>query len=182
MKIGYNRAARMIERITPLEAFLAKLDADPPQRVAGKAVYLAGSRNLTPSPLIRCLKHFKVLHEEIAVLTIMATDAPRVAREEKVTIDTLRPGIHRIIARFGYMEEPNVPYVLALLREQGPDFRLEETSFFLGRERLLPAKRPSIPVWRNRLFAFLSRNALSATAYFKIPPERVIEVGSQIEM
>ena len=99
-----------------------------------------------------------------------------------MTIETLRPGIHRITARFGFMEEPNVPYVLALVREKGPDFPPEETSFFLGRERLLPAKRPLMPVWRTRVFAFMSRNALGATTYFKIPPERVIEVGSQIEI
>jgi len=154
----------------------------PLQRVAGKAVYLAGSKEFAPPAMIGCLKHNKVLHEEVAVLTILTTDTPRVRREDKVTIETLQAGIYRITARFGFMEEPSVPYVLALVRERGPDFPLEDTSFFLGRERLLPAKRPRLGKWRTRVFAFMSRNALGATTTFAIPPERVIEVGSQMKL
>ncbi|MDX1389905.1 MAG: potassium transporter Kup, partial [Acidobacteriota bacterium] len=107
---------------------------------------------------------------------------PRVPRDEKILVEDLAPGVHRITAHFGFMEEPNVPYVLALAREKGLDLPLEETSFFLGRERLLPARHPRMPLWRTRLFAFLNRNALGATTYFKIPPERVVEIGSQVEM
>jgi KUP system potassium uptake protein len=173
---------RMIERLMPLEEFLSKIDADPPVRVPGKAVYLAGSPNLAPSALIGCLKHNKMLHKEIAVLTILTADTPRVPRDEKILIETLRPSFYRITARFGFMEEPNAPYVLALVREVGPDFPLEKASFFLGRERLLPAKRSSMPLWRNRVFAFLSRNAQGATSHFKLPPERVIEFGTQVEL
>jgi len=181
---GRDLLADRINRHTlSLDDFLAHIATDPPPRVEGKAVYLAGSQNLAPPALIWSLKHHKVLHEEVAVLTILTAELPRVPREEKLKIETPQPGIHRITARFGFMEEPNVPYVLALARETGPDFPLQETSFFLGREKLLPAKRrPSMPVWRNRVFAFMSRNALGATTYFQIPPDRVVEVGAQIEL
>ncbi len=172
----------LAERTIPLTQFVSEIAKNRPMRVPGKAVYLARDAELTPQPLSGCLIHNKVLHEEIVVLTILTTDTPRVPREDKVTIVEMAPGAHRITARFGFREEPNVPYVLALARERGLDLPLEETSFFLGRERLLPARRPRMPIWRNRLFAFLNSNALGATTYFKIPPERVVEVGSQIEM
>ncbi len=175
-------ARRLAERTVPLEDFLSAVSTNPPPYVSGKAVYLAKNTEFAPLALSGCLRHNKVLHEEIAVLTIHTTDTPRVERDQKVEVEELAPSVYRITSRFGFMEEPNVPYVLALVREKGPDFPLDETSFFLGRERLFPAKHPSMPVWRNRLFAFLTRNALGATTYFKIPPERVIEVGTQIEI
>jgi len=172
----------LAERTVPLQQFLSRISKQPPLRVPGRAVYLARDAELTPQPLSGCLRHNKVLHEEIVVLTLLTTDTPRVPRDDKLRVEERAPGVRRVVARFGYTEEPNVPYVLALARERGLDLPLEETSFFLGRERLIPARHPLMPFWRTRLFAFLNHNAQSATTYFKIPPERVVEIGSQIEM
>ncbi len=124
----------------------------------------------------------KILHDQVASLVIESPDVPRVPREEKVEVQNLGRGFYRMVGRFGFMEEPNVPYVLALANEEGLDFKLEEVSFFLGRERLLSARRPSLPRWRRSLFSILSRNALGATSFFRIPPGQVIELGTQIEL
>lgn len=166
----------------PLEAFLRELQAEPPVRIPGKAVYLAGATAVTPSALLRNLKHNRTLHDEVAILTLLTEDIPSVNRDDKVTVEKLAAGFYRMVAHFGFMEEPNVPYALALAREKGLPFELAEVSFFLGRERLMPARQPAMSVWRLRLFMFMSRNALGISDYFRIPPEQVVELGAQIEI
>jgi KUP system potassium uptake protein len=175
-------AERMQARSESLDRFVANITAEPPLRVAGKAVFLSGNPGITPPSLRHNLKHNKVLHSEVAVLTIATKEIPRVPRDEKVEVNEIGPGFYGVEARFGFMEEPNVPYVLALAEEKGMHFELDETSFFLGRERLLPRKEPGMRLWRSNIFAFMSRNALNATAFFHIPPEQVVELGAQIEI
>ena len=165
----------------PPARFAHHLPADA-SRVPGKAVFLAGRPQVTPPALVHNLKHNHAIHEQVAVLTVLSEDRPRVPRDQKVSVEKLENGFFRIVAHYGFMEDPNVPHVLALAREQGLDFELDEVSFFLGRETLLPDRHPLMPVWRERIFAFMSRNAQGPTAFFGIPPEQVVELGAQVKI
>ncbi len=165
----------------PLARFAHSLPADA-SRVPGKAVFLAGRLHVTPPALINNLKHNHAIHEEVAVLTVLTEDRPRVPREQKVSVEKLENGFFQVVAHYGFMEDPNVPHVLALAREKGLDFELGEVSFFLGRETLRPARHPLMPIWRERIFAFMSRNAQGPTAFFGIPPEQVVELGTQVKI
>jgi KUP system potassium uptake protein len=168
---------------TPLiDQFVKDIARHPPMRVPGKAVYLASRPLGVPPPLVINLEHNKVLHEQIAILNIQTRHIPRVDREDKVQVYPLGHGFWGINAQYGFMEEPNVPYALALAREEGLDFALDEVVFVLGRESIVPHRRPVMSYWREIVFAFLSRNAMDATRFFKIPPEQVVEVGSRVEM
>ncbi len=173
---------KMYANNPPLGKFMAQIIDDPPIRVPGKAVYLAGQANLTPPALLHNLHHNKMLHSEIAILTVIVEESPEIPRDEKVEVETLGNSFYRITARHGFMEEPNVPYFLALAKEKGVDFDPEKVSFILGRERLLPDRRPMMQIWRETVFGFVAHNTVGPTAYFKIPPERVIEIGAQIEI
>ncbi len=165
-----------------VEEFLADLERNPPHRISRKAVFMTGNPASPPPALLHNLKHNRVLHAEIALLTVSTEEVPRVPRDEKVAVEDLGNGFHRITARYGYMESPNIPHVLALAREQGLNFTLEQTSFFLGRERILSERHPRMPRWQRRIFAFMSRNAFGATAYFQIPSSQVVEMGTQVEL
>jgi KUP system potassium uptake protein len=123
-----------------------------------------------------------VLHEQVVLLTILSEDVPHVPAEERVEVEPLEQGFVRVIARYGFMENPNIPDILKRGREQGLQFQLMNTSFFLGRETLIPAKKPAMPMWREALFGWMSRNARSATSFFRIPPNRVVELGTQVEL
>ena len=166
-----------------MEDFLASIERHPPHRVDGRAVFMTGNRGTVPTALLHNLKHNRILHTHVALLTIVTDEeSPRVPREEKIQIEDLGHGFHRIVARYGFMEEPNVPHLLAMAGENGLDFPLEQTSFFLGRERLLSRRRPQMPRWRRRLFALMARNAINATEFFSIPAGRVVELGTQVEL
>lgn len=164
------------------EDFLAEIGTNPPTRVPGKAVFMAGGSDTVPPALLHNLKHNKILHTEVALITVTTEEVPRIPRSEKVDVRDLGQGFHRVLARYGFMEEPNIPYVLALAREKGLDFELSEVSFFLGREHLLPDRRPMMAVWREKIFAIMTHNAQGATAYFHLPPDQVVELGAQIEI
>jgi KUP system potassium uptake protein len=165
-----------------IEDFLRELPQRNIARVEGKAVFMAGGAETVPPALLQNLKHNKILHANVIFMTLVTEEVPRVAREEKVEVDDLGQGFHRVVAHYGFMEEPNVPYVLALAREKGLDCELEEVSFFLGREQLRPDRRPALSLWREKLFATMSRNAQNATAFFHLPAEQVIELGAQVEI
>jgi KUP system potassium uptake protein len=175
-------ADKLYSKNPTLEDFVAGLAASSPARVPGKAVFLAGNPSAAPPALVQNLKHNKIIHDATAILTIKTEEIPKVPRDEKVTVKNLGQSIYVITARYGFMEDPNVPHVLALAREKGLDFSLEDISFFIGRERIMPDRKPLMPVWRERIFSFLSRNAVGATAFFHIPPEQVVEFGSQVEI
>jgi KUP system potassium uptake protein len=172
---------RVYEQGEPLEQFAGEISADT-LRVPGKAVFLAGRPQITPPALIHNLKHNHAIHENVAVVTVLTEETPRVPRDEKVSVERLENGFFRVVARYGFMEDPNVPHVLALAREKGLDFEIAEVSFFLGRETLLPDRHPLMPIWRERIFAFMSRNAQSPTAFFGIPPDQVVELGTQVKI
>lgn len=166
----------------PIDELVREIGQNPPNRVEGKAIYLASTPLAVPPALLLNLEHNKVLHEQVAILNIATREVPRVDRENKVEVYPLDHGLWGITAQYGFMEEPNVPYVLALAREQGLEFALDEVVFFVGRESIVAHRRPEMSFWREAIFSFLSRNAMDATRFFKIPPEQVVEIGAQVEL
>jgi KUP system potassium uptake protein len=154
----------------------------PPLRVPGTAVFMTGNPEGAPPALLHNLKHNKVLHEQVVLLTILSEEVPHVPAAERVEVEPLEQGVVRVMARYGFMEQPGIPDILKRCREQGLQFQLMGTSFFLGRETLIPSKKPGMAVWREALFSWMSRNARSATSFFRIPPNRVVELGAQVEL
>ncbi|WNG32780.1 potassium transporter Kup [Archangium violaceum] len=166
----------------PLKQLLESFGDHPPVRVPGTAIFMTGNPEGTPPALLHNLKHNKVLHEQVMLLTIASEEVPHVPPEERVEVIKLEEGFVRVIARYGFMENPSIPDILKRAREKGLQFNLMGTSFFLGRETLIPSKKPGMAMWREALFSWMSRNARSATAYFRIPPNRVVELGAQVEL
>ena len=175
-------AKRMNEKTVPLKLLLADWAAEPPIRVPGTAVFMYGSPDGTPPALVHNLTHNKVLHEKIVFLTVITEDVPQVGAEQRVTVKRTGKGFHTVIARYGFMQDPDITDVLAACKANGLNIPLEGTTFFLGRETLIASDRPGMAIWREHLFAFMSRNAWRATAFFKIPPNQVFEVGAQVEL
>lgn len=173
---------RLQARVVPLESFLETLASQAIVRVRGHAVYMTGNPWVTPPALLMMIQHQHSLHKRVVVLSIENVRVPHVRGERRLHVEDLGSGIHRVIARYGFMEMPNVLHVLERLRERGLELPLAETTFFLGRERLMAKRGPLLARWRVGLFSFLARNSQRATAFFNIPPDRVIEVGSQIEV
>jgi KUP system potassium uptake protein len=137
----------------------------------------------TPPALIHNVEHNKVLHERVVLLTVKTLQLPHVEPKDRVSIEPLSQEFYRFIINYGFMEDPDLPNVLENLEPQhGLVFDMDQTTFFLGRETVIAGKHPGMMIWREKLFAFMSRNASSATAYFCLPPDRVVELGSQIEM
>jgi KUP system potassium uptake protein len=136
----------------------------------------------TPPALLHNLKHNKVLHQQIVILNVRTEDVAHVAPPERVTAETLGEGFCRVRIRYGFMDEPNIPEALSgLLRDL---FKVDamQLSYFLGRENLIPSSKPGMALWREVLFVWMSRNAQTATTYFRLPPNRVVELGAQIEL
>ena len=173
---------RMMEKSVPLKLLLADLAAEPPIRVPGTAVFMYGNADGTPPALVHNLAHNKVLHEKVVFLTVITEDFPHVAGAERVAVKRIGKGFHSVVARYGFMEDPDIDEILEACKRQQLDIPIEGTTFFLGRETLIASDRPGMALWRERLFAFMTRNALRATAFFKIPPNQVFEVGAQIEL
>ncbi|MFP5222731.1 MAG: potassium transporter Kup [Acidobacteriota bacterium] len=166
----------------PVDIFLRDIAEYRPQRTSGTAVFMSISPEGVPHTLLHHFKHNEAMHERIVLLSILATESPQVAPEDRVTIEDLGQGFHRIIARYGYMESPRVPEILELATEKGLPLDVYSTSFFLGRETLLTTGDAPMAQWRKTLFAFMSRNAWNATSFFNIPPGRVVELGNQVEL
>ena len=164
----------------PLASFLARLPQSRTVRVPGLAVFLTGNPDYVPGALLHNLKHNKVLHERVLFVTVLNLDVPEVPQAERTTVEELAPGIHRVVTRYGFMESPNIPRDLAGLRAQGVDFDPMQASYFLGRETLVAATVPRMPVWRLYLFLVMARNAVSATEFFRIPSDRVVELGVRV--
>jgi len=175
-------AKRMLEKTVPLKMLLADLAAEPPIRVPGTAMFMYGTTDGTPPALVHNLAHNKVLHEKIVFLTVVTEDVPHVASAERAIVKRIGKGFYSVVARYGFMEDPDIEDVLSACRVQSLDIRIEGTTFFLGRETLVASERPGMAEWREKLFAFMSRNALRATAFFKIPANQVFEVGAQVEL
>jgi len=175
-------ATRFMERLHPLETFLANIAARPPHRVDGTAVFMTSNSDGTPPTLLHNLHHNKILHERIILLTVVTMDGPTVAPEHRVTVTPLRLGFFRVRVCYGFTEDPDVPAALEQAVFPGPSLVPADTTYFLGTETLLATDRPGLPMWRERLFVLMSRNALRATTFFRIPPERVVELGMQVEL
>ncbi|MGZ5278345.1 MAG: potassium transporter Kup [Pseudobdellovibrionaceae bacterium] len=175
-------AERLKARSIPMTDFIAMLGVNPPRRVEGSAIYMTGDTWGVPVPLLHNLKHNKVMHSQIAILTIKTLEVPFVNKRDRVQIEPLAPQFYRIIANYGFTEIPKIKHILEACRERGMPFPIQETTFVLGRETILPTGDPTLSVWREKIFAFMARNAERPTAFFKIPPNQVIEVGIQVEI
>ena len=163
--------------LTVLTGSLAKKDM---HLVDGTAVFLTGDPESAPTALLHSLKHYKVLHRSNIILSLVTEDRPRVPTDERAEIARIDELFTRIILKFGFMEQPNVPKALAQLRRQGLKFDIMTTSFFLSRRTLKPSKTSGMPIWQDKMFIIMARNASEATAYFQIPTGRVVEIGTQV--
>jgi KUP system potassium uptake protein len=162
--------------------FLKSIARRSPPRVSGTAVFMDRTIDEIPLPLLHNLKHNKVLHEKVVLLTIVTEEVPYVSDEEQAEVRDLGAGLYRLVARYGFMETPEVPALLANVDIPGVSFDPASTTFFLGRETLLATSRPGMAIWRERLFSWMVRNAEGAALYFRLPPNRVVELGAQIEL
>ena len=173
--------ARLTEMSLPMKVFV-KSAVPSATRVPGTAVFLTSSENGVPPALLHNLKHNKVLHERVFLLTIKIEDVPYVKAEKRSSVQDFGHGFWRILLRYGFMEEINVPAALAKIQECGPTCKPMDTSYFLSRQTLLTSSRPAMAVWREKLFAWMMRNAETAMEFFKLPTNRVVELGSQVEI
>jgi KUP system potassium uptake protein len=175
-------AGRFNVSLMPLSALLEDLEATKPHRVRGTAVFMSGNSDGTPPVLLHHLKHNQVLHRQVVLLSIVPRDVPTVPKEDQIEVQEQGNGFFRVIWNSGFMETPNVPQVLLRARAEGLVCEPSTTSYFLGRETLLTSGKSPMMLWRKLLFAFVSRNALSATSYFGLPPGRVVELGMQVDL
>jgi KUP system potassium uptake protein len=175
-------ASRFGVSLMPLSALLEDLESTKPHRVRGTAVFMSGNSDGTPPVLLHHLKHNQVLHRQVVLLSIVPRDVPTVPKEEQIEVIEKGNGFYRIIWNSGFMETPNVPQILLRARAEGLVCEPSTTSYFLGRETLLTSGKSTMMLWRKLLFAFVSRNALSATSYFGLPPGRVVELGMQVDL
>ena len=173
--------SRMNEASLPMEIFI-KSAAPSAARVPGTAVFMTSSASGVPHALLHNLKHNKVLHERVILLTVRIEDVPYVTPEKRLETKDYGQGFYRVILRYGFMEEIDVPSALAQLKQIGPQCKMMDTSFFLARQTLLASSRPGMAIWREKLFAWMLRNAESAMEFFKLPTNRVVELGSQVEI
>jgi KUP system potassium uptake protein len=173
---------KMLSSGLPMDNFLKDIEDHKPTRVQGTAVFMTVSPIGVPSALLHHLRHNHVLHETVIILSIRSVDVPSVPVAERVKVEDLGQGFYRVIAFYGFMETPNVPHIMRRASLQGLRTELSETTFYLGRETLLTTGRSKMSHWRKSLFTFMSRNAQSPMTYFGLPPNRVVEMGVQIEL
>jgi KUP system potassium uptake protein len=175
-------AERIAERTTTVVELLARIEAKPPLRVPGTAIYLGRDPTIAPHALLQNLKHNKVVHERVVLLALLASAMARLADEERVRVERMSANVFRVVVSYGFAEDAQVPSVLEQLRHQGLIIDLAESTFFLGRETLLATNRPGMALWREHLFAVMARNARRATKFFRLPSDRVVELGTEIEL
>jgi KUP system potassium uptake protein len=173
---------RLDETALPLPLFIASIRSEPPHRVQGSAVFLTARTDAVPHALLHNLLHNQVLHEQVVLLTVVNEDTPRVSAERRFEVDAYGDGFFRVILHFGFIEEPDVPAALKLCHLNALDFSPMRTTYFLSRETVIPTKRIGMARWREALFAFLLKNANSNLKYFNLPLNRVIELGTQVEI
>ncbi len=172
--------ARWTQDSLPLSSFLARLPQSRIVRVPGTAVFMTGNLDFVPNALLHNLKHNKVLHDQVFFVTVRTVDVPQAAPEQRATAEQAAPGIYKVTLCYGFMESPNVPRALESLAAQGIDFKPMQTSYFVGRETVVPASVPKLKFIRRWLFLFMARNAVSGTEFFRIPSDRVVELGVRI--
>jgi KUP system potassium uptake protein len=172
---------RLREAAMPMKVFITSA-ATSASRVPGTAVFMTSTADGVPHALLHNLKHNKVLHERVILLTVKIVEQPYWPEAERATRETMGDGFYRLVLRYGFMEEVDVPAALKRVHECGADFKMMDTSFFLSRQTLLPSDRPGMMLWREKLFAWMLRNAESAMEFFRLPTNRVVELGSQVEI
>ena len=158
------------------------LERSKPVRVPGTAVFLTHDPTLAPSSFMHNLKHNKVVHERVVIMCVRADTTPRVAEAQRFEMEKLSADFYVVTLHFGYMESPRVPHALALLRKAGLKFDIMTTSFFLGRRTLKPSQNSGMPQWQDELYIALAKQATSATDFFSIPVDRVVELGAQVKV
>ncbi len=172
----------LVDQALDLDMFRDEIESHKPVRVPGVAVFLTGSPRTVPRALLHNFKHNKVLHDPTVLLTIRLGDVPRISEHERITYRNLNAGLHYVEIRFGYFEEPDVSGLLGSGRIPELAFNPMTTTYFLGKETLLISRRAGLSPWRKNLFRYLSQNALDATRFFHLPPNRVVELGLQVEL
>jgi KUP system potassium uptake protein len=175
-------AARVTERAMPTKDFLEWIATAPPARVPGTAVFMTAQPSGTPPALVHNVRYNKVLHRHIVLLTAKTLAVPFVRDEERLIIERLGEDIVYVTALHGFMEDPDIPAALRLAQERGVTMDPEDLTYFLGRETLIVSPRAGMSRWREKLFVVMARNAVRATTYFRVPPERVVELGVQVEL
>lgn len=173
--------ARLRESAMPIRIFIESA-ANTATRVPGTAVFMTSTPDGVPHALLHNLKHNKVLHERVILLTVKIADEPYVDDDRRMKIEDLGKGFHRMIMKYGFMQDADVPAALKQVSACGAEFKMMDTSFFLARQTLLPSARPGMMIWREKLFAWMLRNAESAMEFFRLPTNRVVELGSQVEI
>ncbi len=173
---------RLTELAIAIEPFLDSVTRHPPARVQGTSVFLTTKFEGVPHALMHNLKHNKVLHERVVLLTVVFQDIPHIDTSERIEIWPLGNNFYKVFVIYGFKDETNIPKALELCAAQGLEFNMMDTSFFLSRETLIPTEKPGMALWREKLFVSMARNAGSVTAYFQIPTNRVIELGTQVEL
>jgi KUP system potassium uptake protein len=188
-KRGREALAQMLKEAgLPLEVFMADLHRNDVHRVSGTAVFMTSNVGSVPPVMLHHLKHNKVLHERVLLISLLGEEIPFVRESQRVTVKDLGRGFHQVLARYGFMETPSVPALLESLGRRSPQdggrlvVKPMETTFYLGRETLLPVGRAKLASWRKRLFIVMARNAQTASSFFGLPPNRVVEMGAQIEL
>ncbi|MDU9398178.1 potassium transporter Kup [Pseudomonas sp. zfem003] len=173
---------RLDEGSLPLPLFIASIRSQPPHRVQGTAVFLTARSDAVPHALLHNLLHNQVLHEQVVLLTVVNEDSPRVAPERRFEVDAYGEGFFRVLLHFGFIEDPDIPQALKLCHLNDLDFSPMRTTYFLSRETVIPSKLIGMALWREALFAFLLKNANGNLRYFNLPLNRVIELGTQVEI
>ena len=164
----------------PLADLTEMLRARPPHRVPGTAIFLTSDVDMAPVALMHNLKHNKVLHEKNLIATVRIAETPRVPESKRIELVPINDVFKQLVINYGFMERPNLPKALALCRKQGVKFDIMATSFFLGRRSVVPATQTAMPLWQDKLYIYLLKNAANPTDFFRIPPGRVVELGAQI--
>ena len=164
----------------PIADLIEMLRARPPHRVPGTAIFLTSDVGTAPVALMHNLKHNKVLHENNVLLTVQTMETPRVREEDRIRIEPVNEDFKKVYLNYGFMESPNVPKALGLCRKQGLKFDIMSTSFFLGRRSVVPSAQAGMPLWQDRLYIYMLKNAANPTEFFRIPPGRVVELGAQV--
>jgi KUP system potassium uptake protein len=180
---GRRDLAKQLARdALPFDKFVARLQPDHPPRVPGTAVFMARDPVATPTALLHNMKHNKVLHQRVVLLTALVEEVPTVPPERRIEVEPLGKDFYRVIARYGFMESPSMPEIIERARDRGLALDSMKTTFFLSRVTLLPTSRRGFAAWRDRLYAIMSRNAVRPTDFYRIPPNRVIELGMQMRL
>jgi len=178
-RILYVQLTKIME---PIENFIKRINQDKIQKVPGTAIYFTRTFYRVPAPLIQNLKHNKIIHEQIIILSVQFKSSPRVPKEKRLVLSNLGTGFFSAQINYGFMDRTNIPQAIELIKNEGVEIDTSQVSYFLGRETLIVNGKMGMPIWRETIFAVLSRNAQRATRYFNLPAEKVFEVGTNIEI